>query len=170
MIDQLKRYALRKQIDKNLIRRDLSNRNNRLKKLGFLIDETVFDTVEALMSFGEELQLHPKDVRVFGFSSVEKTTAALQDQITNKEFGWFGQLQNQSALEFLNIPFDVLVGFYRGDNIYLDAMAAQSSAGFKIGFSGADQRLYDLILSTDPDDFETAKSEIIKYLRILNKI
>ncbi len=49
-------------------------------------------------------------------------------------------------------------------------MVAQSKAKFKMGFGGADERLYDLLLAVDPSNMELFKKEAIKYLQIFKKI
>ena len=74
------------------------------------------------------------------------------------------------AQEFLDFPFDVLIGFYKGNHEFLNAMVAQSIAKFKIGFKGADERLFDLLLTVDLQKPDAFKSEVKKYLKILKKI
>ena len=72
--------------------------------------------------------------------------------------------------EFLDIHFDVLVGFYSEENEFLDIMVSRSKAKFKIGFEGADSRLFDLILQVNPMKFNQFKAELKKYLSVLKKI
>jgi hypothetical protein len=45
-----------------------------------------------------------------------------------------------------------------------------SKANFKVGLSAEDKRLHDLILEIEPKDTSTFKTELIKYLKTLNKI
>jgi len=171
MLKKVKQHSLKKHTEKNLTERDISQRNTSLNYLGFLVDEVLFDDFEMLYGFGKELGLQRKDVKVFTFVETRRKIPSLrQNQITNKEFTWRGEIQNQNAQEFLNFPFDVLIGYYKGRHEFLDAMVAQSKAKFKIGFSGADERLFDLLLTVDLQNPETFKSEVNKYLRILKKI
>ncbi|SDX14529.1 DUF6913 domain-containing protein [Aequorivita viscosa] len=171
MLKKFKLYFLKKQTDKNLLQRDVSQRNTSLKYMGFLIDETFFNDFEKLFKFGTELGLQRKDIKQFTFLETKKKVPSLREnQISNKEFNWKGEIQNEEAKEFLNFPFDAIIGLYKGKHDYLDAMMAQSKAKFKIGFNNADDRLYDLLLTIDLKNPETFKSEVGKYLKILKKI
>lgn len=171
MLNKVKRNSLKKHTEKNLSERDVSQRNTSLKYLGFLVDESFFDDVEILYEFGRELGLQRKDVKLFTFLETRRKTPSLrQNQITNKEFTWRGEIHNQNAREFLDFPFDVLIGFYRNQHEFLGAMVAQSKAKFKIGFNGADERLYDLLLAVDPQNTTDFKEEVRKYLQIFGKI
>lgn len=171
MLKKLQNYSLRKQIDKSLSERDFSQRNTSLRYLGFLIDESLFDDFESLYEFGIDMGLQRKDIKQFTFVETQKRIPSLlNNQISNKEFNWRGEIRNDDAMEFLNNPFDVLIGFYRGQHEYMDAMVAQSKAKFKIGFNDADKRLFDLLLTVDLQHPELVKEEIAKYMRIMNKI
>lgn len=171
MLKKVKKYSLKKHTEKKLIDRDISQRNTPLKYLGFLVDEVFFDDFELLYEFGNELGLQRKDVKLFTFVETRRKIPSLrQNQITNKEFNWRGEIHNQNAQEFLDFPFDVLIGFYKGKHEFLSAMVAQSKAKFKIGFNDADDRLFDLLLTVDLQKPEAFKSEVKKYLKILKKI
>jgi len=171
MFEKLKRKSLKKKINRNLISRDLSQRNTKLITLGYLVDEDMFKDFEQLFEFSTELGLQRKDIKIYTFIEVKKKIPTLrQNQTNNKDFTWSGEIHNQNALEFLDIPLDVLVGFYSKENVFLDIMVSRSKANFKLGFEGSDSRLYDLILRVDPMNFERFKKEFKKYLSVLGKI
>lgn len=171
MLKKVRQRSLKKHIDKSLIRRDVSQRNAPLKSLGFVVDEVFFNDFEKLYELGTALGLQQKDVKIFSFVETRKKLPSLrQNQITNKEFNWRGEITNQNAKEFLAVPFDALIGFYTGDHPYLNAMVAQSKAKFTIGFKGTDERLFDLLLAVVPNNFGDFKNEVIKYLKIFKKI
>ncbi len=165
-----KRYLLKK-IERNLKNRDLSKLNNKVITLGFLVDEDFFNDFEKLYTISERIGLHHKDVKIFTFMNVKKKLPSLrQDHINNKEFSWNGIIQNQNANDYLEKPLDVLVGYYKGQNCFLDLMISKSKANFKVGFKGVDDRLYDLIIDVDPLQVNKFGEELIKYLKVLNKI
>ncbi len=171
MFENLKRKSLRKLTEKNLANRDLSKVNSKVKTLGFVVDQLFFQDFDKLYDFYEDLKLLPKDVKVFSFIEVKKKLPSLlQNQVQSKDFDWKGVMHNQNATEFLDREFDVLVGFYEDKHEFLDAMVAQSKAKFKVGFEGADERLYDLIIGLRPTKLEAFKVEFKKYLKILGKI
>lgn len=171
MLKKVKLHSLKKHIEKNLKERDFSKRNEPLTYLGFLVDEAFFDNFEMLYEFGKDLGLQRKDIKIFTFVETRRKIPSLrQNQITNKEFGWRGEIHNQNAQEFLDFPFDVLIGYYKGTHEFLGAMVAQSRAKFKIGFNNSDARLFDLLLNVDLQNKDAFKSEVKKYLKIFKKI
>ncbi len=171
MFERLKRRSLKKVTERNLAHRDLSQLNSTLKTLGFIVDEKLIQDFEPLYDFYVEFKLLPKDVKVFTFIEVKKKLPSLlQNQVQSKDFNWKGEMHNQNASEFLDKDFDVLVGYYEGKHEFLDAMISQSNAKFKVGFAGGDKRLFDLLISVKPNEIETFKLELKKYLEILKKL
>lgn len=171
MFKKLKRKSIQKQTDKNLNNRDLSEVNAPAKSVGFLVDEMTFRDFDKLYDFSKFLGFQPKDVKVFSFIEFKKKAPSLrQDQISNKDFSWDGTISNMNANEFLDRPFDVIVGYYNGSHEFLDLMVSKSKAKFKVGVTGSDDRLFDLLLTIDINDTEAFKTELKKYLTVLNKI
>jgi len=171
MLKIFQKKQIRKKISSLLKTRDTSNLNDSVITIGYLVDEDEFPGFEKLFEISNQMGLKSKDVAIFTFMNVKKKLPSLrQNMINNKQFSWKGIIQNQNANEFLAKPFDVLVGYYKGENNYLDLMIAKSKAKFKVGFKDVDNRLFDLILSVDPLKVNDFKQELVKYLRVLGKI
>jgi len=171
MFENLKKRALQKHTEKNIQNRDTSQINSKLRTLGFLVDEMIFQDFEKLYDFAKIFDLQPKDVKVFSFLEVRKKLPSLnQNQINNKDFNWKGEIQNQNAQEFLDRDFDVLVGLYNGKHRFLDLLVSESKAKFKVGFKDADPRLYDLLIAVSTSDLPTFTTELKKYVTLLNKV
>jgi len=171
MFKKLKQYSIKKSIDKNLNSRDLSEVNAPLITLGFLVDEILFQDFEALYDYSNLLGIQRKDIKIFSFLGLKKSTPSMrQDQISDKDFAWDGTIKNLSAQEFLSKSFDVLIGYYKGSNTFLDMMVSESKAKFKIGGIGADKRLFDLLINVELENVEDFKDETKKYLTVLNKL
>lgn len=171
MLKRIQKIFLKNNIDKSLAIRDVSNINDKLHSIGFLVDEEINIDFEKFYEIAKELGLQEKDVKYFSFSEVKTKTPSLhQNKINNKHFTWKGEIRNQNANEFLETPFDVLVGYYLTENDYLDVMVSKSKAKFKVGFKEIDNRLFDLLINVDPLNVNAIKKELVKYFRILNKI
>lgn len=171
MLKRLQKIFIKKSIDKNLENRDVSKINDQLHFIGFLVDEEINIAFETFYEISKELGLHEKDVKIFFFSEVKNKTPTLhQNKINNKDFSWKGKIHNKNANDFLETPFDVLVGYYHNKNNYLDLMISKSNAKFKVGFKEIDNRLFDLLIDVDPLKISVIKKELLKYFRILNKI
>ncbi len=171
MLERIKKRALKKHMERNLKKRDLSLVNAKLNTLGFLVDEAVVQDFDALYDFSGALGLLPKDVKVFSFLEVKKKIPSLrQNQINNKDFNWKGDIHNAAAIEFLETSFDVLVGVYNGSHEFLDLMVSESKAKFKVGCLDCDARLFDLVLQVPANNIRTLERELKKYVTVLNKI
>ena len=168
---KLKQKNLKKRVEKYLKERDASGVNSQVTTIGFFVNETDFQDFEKFYEIFKELNLQPKDVKVFSFIESKKKLPSLrQNQVQSKDFDWKGNLHNQSAQEFLDRDFDVLVGYYSKKHEILDILVAASQAKFKVGLQGADERLFDLLLEVSFRDFGVFKSELKKYLKILGKV
>tara|TARA_B100000809_G_C15133048_1_gene529287 strand:- start:3291 stop:3809 length:519 start_codon:yes stop_codon:yes gene_type:complete len=171
MLKRIQKIFLKKSVDNNLKNRNISNINDQLHSIGFVIDEGIKIDFEKFYEISKELGLQEKDVKIFSFSEVKTKTPTLhQNKINNKHFTWKGEIHNQNANEFLETPFDVLVGYYLTKNDYLDVMISKSKAKFKVGFKEIDNRLFDLLIDVNPLNISAIKKELVKYFRTLNKI
>ena len=171
MFKKLKLYYVKKITDKNLNSRDLSQLNAPLNTLGFLVDETLFQDFEVFYEYSNVLGIQRKDIKIFSFLVFKKNVPSLrQDQISDKDFSWNGTIKNLNAQEFLSKSFDVLIGYYKGGNKFLDMMVSESKAKFRIGGIRADERLFDLLIAVELNNMEAFKNETKKYLTVLNKL
>jgi hypothetical protein len=50
------------------------------------------------------------------------------------------------------------------------AVSNQSKAGFKVGFASIDKKLNHFIINTTAEKHEEFMTELVKYLKILNKL
>lgn len=168
---KLKKNSLKKEVDTHLKKRDTSSIDAKVKTIGFLVDEAHDQDFEKFYDIFKDFSLQPKDIKLFSFVESKKKLPSLrQNQVQNKDFDWKGSLHNQNAQEFLDKEFDVLVGYYPKQHEILDVLVAASKAKFKVGFHGADQRLYDLLLNVPFKDFNLFKSELKKYLQVFGKM
>ncbi|MGB0949778.1 MAG: DUF6913 domain-containing protein [Marinirhabdus sp.] len=170
MFKKLKEILFKKQIKKNLKKRDRSQLDGKLRTLAFLVDENVFKNFETFNDIGKSIGVQPKDIKVFSYITVQKKAPSLHsNQTNNRDFSWRGQINNINTTEFLKKPFDVLVGYYNGTHPNLDLMVSKSEARFKVGLGDCDQRLFDLILKVSTREISGFKAEFLKYLKILGK-
>jgi hypothetical protein len=154
----------------------LDNRKNsinekKIETIALLLNDDEFDKRSVFEDFFEELSLQSFDQQFFTFSK-----KGLEIQIENEttftpdDFGWSGKLKKTDLQNFTNSKFDVLICYFLHNEPELVQIAAMSNANFKVGISMADDRLYDLIIDVKPNDFKRFKTELKKYLTILNKI
>lgn len=166
----LKRKWLSRDLNQALRHRDRSELNAKCRTLGILIDESIVPEFDVLYDWYTELNLAPKDIKVFTYLEVRKKLPTLrQNQLTNTDFDWQGHIHNAGAIEFIDTSFDVLLALYKPGNQLLDLVVAKSKGKFKVGSQGLNQELFDLSLAVAPERLALMRSEFVKYMSILNK-
>ena len=171
MLKKIKQIIFEKKIREYISERNVSEKKSKVKKIGFLVDEDAYQNLDALYSFSETIGLQRKDIKIFSFKKFEKSAPTLlQNTVSQKDFTLTAKLKNGIGSDFLNIEFDLLVGYYQGRHLYLDLMVVQSKALFKVGLLDTDERLFDLQLALKPKDEDVFVIEMLKYLNALQKI
>src|SRR5690606_23209391 len=168
--------AFKEKSNQKFVNKLLSSRNNgisnkKIESVGVIIDSAEFSDVEALKSFFNELGVQLHKIKIVVFVEDEKKTERLWgNYFSKKDFGWNGTVKHVELKMFLDTEFDALVGFYKNDALELKLATALSKANFKIGLSGVDDNLFDFIMDLEVKDLDVFKTELKKYLTILNKI
>ncbi|MFI1745879.1 DUF6913 domain-containing protein [Thalassobellus sediminis] len=166
-----KEKSNKKYLNNLLSKRQLSVVDNKIDSLGVIlnIDETA--DFEKLRNLADYLKIRPNKLKIIAFSSGKINDLHTWDTCFGfKDFGWQGVVKNVELQYFLDIEFDALISFYEEDVLELKMLTAKSKAKFKIGVLQVDERLNDLIIKTSLKEFNVFKSELFKYLTILNKI
>lgn len=160
-----------KYVNKLLEARKVAINTNKIKTFGVILNSEEFHNSDSFQSFFEEINAGIQGHKIVTFiNDHEPNQSAWQTQFTSKDFGWRGKIKNVELQTFLDTKFDVLIGYFKKDILELKLATAMSNANFKIGISRADDRLYDLIIDVNPSEFDVFKTELVKYLNILNKL
>lgn len=145
--------------------------SNKIESVGIVVNLSEFDDFEMFRIFFEELKLNPNKVKIAGFTDDPKLVEFSNELLySEKQIGWRGKIKDNGLKTFINTPFDVLISYYKDDNLELNLISALSKANFKVGISNYDERLHDLILEVDTKEIDIFKQEFIKYLTILKKL
>lgn len=171
MFEKIKRHSLERNLKKQLEKRNLTQRNTTITTLGILVEKESFDDFDFLRALVKDIGVKEQDLNLFVFHNTKTKMPTLENNsISLRDFNWRGKIKNQDALTFLEQPFDALIAIYKAPNIYLDAMVGQSKAFFKVGLEDMEATLFDLILQVATEKKDLMKQELVKYLKILNKI
>ena len=142
-----------------------------IASVGIILNYDECNKYDALRAIFKSVGILENKVKFLTFITDEKMTPNNWDAYFNpKNFGWKGNINNVEAQEFIKTEFDALISFYKEDNLELNMITASSKANFKIGISNNDDRLHDFIIDIKPHQIDLFKYELIKYLKVLNKI
>nr|WP_240491770.1 hypothetical protein [Flavivirga aquatica] len=158
-------------MNKLLSKRQLNVNENKVESIGVILNIEEFNDYESFRILAEDLQIHSNKLKVIAFSeNLNQATSIWNDCFNVKDFGWNGIVKNPDLQLFLDTEFDVLINYYEKEILELKLITALSKAKFKIGILQTDERLNDLIVKIPLKEFNIFKSEMFKYLTILNKI
>lgn len=170
MFTGLKLKSLKKKLEKNLNKRDRSQLHSRVTSIGFIFNEDDFSNIETLQNIASSLDIEKKDCQFLAFQKYKKNVALKAYQLHHKQVKWKGVIDNKDANHFLKQPFDVLIGFYNEEHIYLDFLVSESAATFKVGLASSNVNLFDLQIQLKTTAHKDLSAELKKYLHVLGKV
>lgn len=170
--DKLKQKSARKFIRLTLTKPiPQSTRKKGIRLVGCLVDLDKFDQADVFYELLEDFNLPPNAVKIIGYKSYyDKNSPYSTPIFSDKDLGWNGDVENSYALEFLNTEYDVLLNYYKEDNLLLNIMSLKTVARLKVGFKEVGPNFNDLMLETSLSDFKTFKAELKKYLKVFKEI
>jgi len=171
ILEGFRKKSNEKYLNKLVSERHVNVDDNKIESLGVIvnIDENI--DVELFKTLAEELKIHPNKLKVITFSENVKDDVISWDNCYNpKDFGWKGRIKNVELESFLDLKLDALISYYEEEILELKCITAASKAKLKVGILQTDERINDLIIKTNIKEFHVFKTELFKYLTILNKI
>ncbi|SFZ92162.1 hypothetical protein SAMN05428642_102565 [Flaviramulus basaltis] len=166
-----KEKSNKKYLNKLLSERHVNVNDSKVESLGVIINIDEIDDFELFKKLADYIKVRPNKLKIIAFSEKKKDDLNSWDLCFNpKDFGWKGTINNMELQSFLDTEFDVLISYYKKEILEIKMITACSKAKFKIGILQTDERLNDLILKTNLNQFDLFKAEVVKYLTILNKI
>jgi len=170
-LQRFKKKSIQKSINKILNSRNVSVNNKKIESVGIILNQDEFNKHEDLRQFLISLGIMENKIKFISFITDAKLAPNTWDNYFDPHsFGWHGSIKNVELDEFINTKFDTLISYYKADNLELNAVTTMSKANFKIGISKNDQRLNDFIIDIKPSQITIFKKELLKYLKVLNKI
>ena len=109
-------------------------------------------------------------IQMYSFKKFTKKVSTDDCCFTEKDFNWLGGVKNENFQSFLETPFDLLIGYFDEQHLFLELAILNSAATFKIGFSQANDALYDMIVHESTENVFAVNELVVKYLKILKKL
>ena len=148
-----------------------AERSHGITSVGCIVDMDEFDNTDVFFQLQEEYSLRPNAVKIIGYKNYyDKNSPYSTPVFSDKDLGWNGNIENSYALEFLSREYDLLINYYKKDNLLMKLMSVKTKARFRVGFTEVDSYFNDLILDVPLNEFKVFKQELKKYLGVLNEI
>lgn len=167
----LKEFFLKKVVSKGLLGYKLEDSEDKIKTIGILVDESESLNREAILKELKSYNLDVETIDVLVFKEKIKAKEVIEEPFyTLKDLSLSGKVNKVEVQKFIEANFDLLINFYEEPKASLNVIAKKSKAKFKVGLSTIDKRINHLIIDSDLENVKVFTSELIKYLRILNKV
>jgi len=167
---KLKEARIKKKFDKDIKRLSESRTvlQNEIKSVAILTTEAISSQLDLQAKI--EADFGVRNVKIYSFKRYSKLDDPSFNYFSEKDINWKGIYIEPSFNNFLETPFDLLIGYFTESNLYLKNAVLHSNATFKVGFSEVNSKLYALEIKEDTANLEVFLSELKKYLQILKKL
>lgn len=169
ILDGFRKTCIRKKITKELLKSNSvnDNLNNKIDSVLILVDDNSKENLDEIVS--KKLAIDVSKVITILFETNQEADPKFKKVLIENDFSLFGKLNNDTVRKLLKTEFDLLLN-YTENNLFLNYITAFSKASFKVGVLNNQQQLFDLIIEVKKEEVNLFHSELIKYLKILNKI
>ena len=169
----LKKFKVRKFLKKQHAQQRKLNpgKTNVLSSMACIVHIDEFEHVEKLSSLAEELNIPGGQFHIMAYT---KNPGKYKDikypLVSLNDFNWKLRAKRDHTKTFLSKEYDVLINYFTKKQLPLLLLSSLTQAGIRVGFKALDYHYNDIIFEIDPHDDVLFKSELLKYLTILNKI
>jgi hypothetical protein len=172
-LSNLKETRLRRKFDKSLskLSENRAVSQKEIQSVGILTTQEISSKIDLQSEI--EAILGVRNSKIFSFKKFKKFNKF--DEVSfkyfsEKDINWRGDFIQPNFQSFLEQPFDLLIGYFNTNNLYLEKAILESNATFNVGFSGVNQKLYELEIFEQIENVKQFSSELKKYLIILKKL
>ena len=166
---KLKELRLRKKFEKTLdIHPEITSISDEvIKTIGILTIDEISSTIDLQKEV--EAVFGIRHSKIYSFRTFDKNDPISYKHFSEKDFNWQGAIVQPNIKVFLEHPFDLLIGFFENNNLYLEKAVLESKASFKVGISGVNAKLYSLEIAVKSSQISSFLKELRRYLNILKK-
>lgn len=170
-LNYLKNIFTKKRIKKRLSNVDSTHSADKIRSVGIIFDESYFDEQQKMIASLAEAGIPENQIQVLVLKNkIKKSDNYGYPVFTPRDLSWRATFEKSEVREFADCEFDLLINYYDKEKSALLIVSHLSRAKFKVGFSSVDKKLNHFMIDTDAADHQIFMDELIKYLKILNKI
>ncbi|MDB4048327.1 hypothetical protein N9494_03555 [Polaribacter sp.] len=140
----------------------------KIKSIAIISTEDISSEIDLQKEI--EIILEARNIKIYSLRKFNKSDGFSYKHFTKKNVNWKGQFTEDSFKCFLEEPFDLLIGYFNKNNLYLERAILESKAQFKVGFAGVNSKLYEIEISEKIQNITGFTSELKRYLQILKKL
>lgn len=170
-LDKIKDFWTKKIVKKSLSNVKHIESISSIKKIGIIIDETYFNEKDLLINQLLLNGISKENIEILAFRNrIKKNENFNYAVFSYKDLGWNATVEKAEIINFVNHKFDLLISYYDVEKAPLLVVTNLSKANFKVGFASVDKRLHHFMIETQAENYKIFIEELLKYLKILNKL
>lgn len=137
------------------------------RNIGILFNANKEEDVKVVLSFKRKLLKERKKVSLMGYKDVNELSEDEKQPIfCNKDLSLNQTPKKQAVLDFIDVPFDLLIALHVEDCQPLEYIAAASAAKFRIGHYRADKTdFYDFMVYGKSQKLNVVIEQMETYLK-----
>ena len=170
IMNWLRASLIQRSVQKELVLHEkrLAQKPKTIKKIAVLVNSRSSVSADVIEQNLKQNGFEMASIAVFEFDP--KATKPSEESTLSFGSGDFSLLGTPfSKVEsFSNTSYDLLVNYFKEDNPYLQFVSLKTSAKFRVGFSGVDNRLNDLMFSLSETDSTLFCKQMNTYLNNIN--
>jgi hypothetical protein len=170
-LNYIKAFSV-KRILNNSLQNDRRNPDSgTIRTVGIVADENNLSAINDVIKCLTKVGIESQNISVIVFADkVKQHIVQTYPMFSTKDLNWNATFSSTAVNNFIGAEFDLLINYYDVEKLSLLRISQQSCAKFKVGFASIDKRLNDLIIKSTVENSTVFTQEVIKYLKILNKI
>ncbi|MFK8061114.1 MAG: hypothetical protein AB8B78_13620 [Polaribacter sp.] len=169
-LSKIKENRVRKKLNKQLLKTNTKRTvsQKEIMTVGIL----TLDSISSKIDLQTEIEtiIGVRNTKIYSFKKFDKLDDASFKHFSEKDINWKGDFIQPNFKSFIETPFDLLIGFFNEENLYLEKAVYNSKATFKVGFSNVNSNLYEMEIHSEIENVEQFSTELKKYLKILKKL
>lgn len=133
------------------------------------IDE--FKNIPALTAIAGDLNIEPAKFTIITYTKTPEKHKDMEYPLFSfKDFNWRLRVKESDTKTFLDNKYDVLINYFTKEKLPLLFLSILTRAGIRVGFKQLDYNYNDIIFKVNTGNPALFRKELLKYLKILNKI
>lgn len=141
----------------------------KIKKVAIVVDSKTEVESRFFLDLAKDFNILEIKINLLLLDKDLQSESQHQNLFDKKEVNFWSSFKG-NLLNFCEGDYDLLINYYNQESSIYSLISIRTNHKLSVGFSGVDSRINDLIFDFDPKDKQTFKKELLKYMKILNKI